>query len=195
MISLDSVYIAENQLDFQGSLDHPDLQISIGGSSHTINPPVSIFSFKLARVPFGKACVNYICESSETSYKDEYINSILGFEQYEKMLEIKWVRYDAIFIKSDKMKFVNGFIANNFDEPITYIETSGFGSAIGFLYGEIIPIYTLEGQSEQVELQNHWWDYINSLMTKKIFKNEETYKELFKFALGTSERNVFEKRG
>jgi hypothetical protein len=201
MISFDNVWLDNNSMQFNMINDFPQVAVKVDGVETPITPSANNTPMQIATVSFGKISSTFLCSWSQVTYNTKEFqtdNSTAYENQLAELLDIKWYRGDQIHVNNSQFIFKQGYIAGNIDEPLTVRFDSGNNPVIGFQYGDIISleqvITGLISSDDDLMINQHWWSYITTLLSKEIFK-ENTFDRLHKHILGVFEKNAIDIKG
>lgn len=197
MISLNNVWSDKNSINLTVDTHPSPITVQIESESTQFTPPSQSLNICVANVPFGKSTVFFPCDYSQLSYKREEFESELTNidNQFTELFGIKWYRGDMVHHQSSKTTFIQGFIANNINHPITLKLDSSFIPTVGFLYGNTIDLpIIMNGNVSDLELETHWWDYIRYLLKQKLF-DDITYSNINHHILNKWEKNAIDIKG
>lgn len=196
MIIISSVWENTNAINLTMDVHIPPININIGGNMTPISINTPTINMTFANLGFGKATTSVVCDSFNISYDESrfYESMNLSEKEFTKLLDIKWYKKEVIHFNSDLISYLQGFISNNINHPITIRNHNGLMD-IGFLYGDCFPLPSaLKGACDNVELSQHWWMYIQRLMKEEVFENN-VHKKLNEIIIGVYEKNGFETKG
>jgi hypothetical protein len=197
-VSIGSMWIDNNTYHASINIQPPEVSLSVGGMTNTVNPPSQTFELNMTTVNIGKVSISLICDYAQVTYREPEYLSIDNAESraFKELLDIHWYKGDMIYISGQAVKFQQGYIAGNISEPVTLRVDPNNQREICFQYGDVIPLNSImTGMiNNNLELIQHWWKYIRSLMDKKLF-NDMTYSDINHHMLNVYEKNVFELKG
>ena len=198
MIFLNHVQSEDRVTISEFSIMTPNMSVTVDGHTTNLTNNPKDFNLKIAHVSFGRSTETRFCTWAQTTYKKEAFSDY-GGDQGDKLTEllnIEWYKADMVHVDNEQTIYKQGYIVGNIDHPITLRFDKNGNNDIGYLYGDIIPAESIiKGLiGSDVTPIKHWWNYIVTLLERKIFDNKT--KELIeRHLLGVFEKNEFNIKG
>lgn len=198
MLTIENVWSSGPNLDITFSVALPNIDVQIGGVSTSIMlPATNSQNMSFAQVTFGKVSQTIPCNWCQTTYNDsEYLPPPASIEHsIGELLDIRWYRGDMIHANSNTIKFIQGYIGKQMNEPVTARTINNGSSDLVFQFGDVIDISDiLYGRHDNADVSILWWDYMKVLMQRKVFE-ADTFKRIHNILIKVYEKNGFETKG